>query len=72
MKASDAMGVADHLRPVHTTRDWEEVLVPFTDFKPSGRLLRAVPGPRSLKSIAVVAFGRDHIAEIDVKEVGFY
>jgi len=54
------------------TRDWVEILLPFTDFEPSGRLLRAVPRASSLKSIGVVAFGRDHDAEIDVKEVGFY
>ena len=54
------------------TREWAEILLPFTSFEPSGRFLRAVPGASSLKSIAIVAFGRDHDAEIHVKEVGFY
>lgn len=52
--------------------DWSEILLPFEGFEPSGRLLRAVPRAEKLKSIAIVAYGRDHDAEIDVKEVGFY
>ena len=54
------------------TADWGEVRLPFDAFKRSGRLLRAIPRAVSLKSIAVVAYGRDHEAEIDVREVGFY
>ena len=51
---------------------WAEVLLPFELFKRSGRLLREVPRADSLKSIAVVAFGREHDVEIEVGEVGFY
>ena len=51
---------------------WAEVRLPFELFKRSGRLLREVPRANSLKSIAVVAFGRDHDAKIDVQELGFY
>jgi hypothetical protein len=54
------------------TREWSEVRLPFTDFKPSGWLLGETPDPETLKSVGVVAFGRDHEAEIDVLEVGFY
>ena len=32
----------------------------------------AIPRADSVKSIAVVAYGRDHEAEVDVREVGFY
>ena len=52
--------------------DWGEVRLPFELFRRSGRLLREVPRAESLKSIAVVAYGRDHDAEIDVREVGLY
>ena len=52
--------------------DWAEVLLPFDSFKRSGRLFRHVPRPSSLRSIAVVAYGRDHNAEIDVQQVEFY
>ncbi len=54
------------------TGNWAELRLPFDTFKRSGRLLGAVPRADSLKSIAVVAYGRDHQAGIDVREVGFY
>ena len=54
------------------TRDWAEVRLPFTAFEASGALLRDVPRAERLTSIGVVAYGRDHEAEIDVREVGFY
>tara|TARA_R110002072_G_scaffold18700_1_gene69776 strand:+ start:7354 stop:7908 length:555 start_codon:yes stop_codon:yes gene_type:complete len=54
------------------TDDWTEVRLPFSDFEPSGRLLRRVPRADSLRSVGIVAYGRDHQAEIDVREVAFY
>jgi hypothetical protein len=53
-------------------QEWAEVRLPFEDFKASGWLLRSVPKPESLKSVGIVAFGRDHEAEINVREVSFY
>ena len=54
------------------TRGWTEVRLPFDAFVASGALLRTEIQPHSLTSVAVVAYGRDHEAEIDVREVGFY
>lgn len=54
------------------TESWTELRLPLTAFVPSAALLRRVPAADSLKSVAVVAFGRDHDALIDVREVGFY
>jgi hypothetical protein len=54
------------------TRAWSDVRLPFEAFRASGRLLRTVPRPGSLTSLAIVAYGRDHDAEIEVREVGFY
>ena len=54
------------------TRRWTEVRLPFEAFRASGALLRRAPRPGSLSSLAVVAYGRDHDAEIEVREVGFY
>jgi hypothetical protein len=53
------------------TRRWAEARLPFTAFRPASRLLRASLRPDSVISVAVVAYGRDHDAEIDVREVGF-
>ncbi|PTV94550.1 complex I intermediate-associated protein 30 (CIA30) [Rhodobacter aestuarii] len=58
--------------PFEVTESWQEVQLPFSAFKPSGRMLRAVPDPHALTSVAVVAYGRDHEAEVEVREVGFY
>ena len=52
--------------------NWSEVRFPFEAFKASGSLLRTVPRPENLKSVGIVAFGRDHEAEIDVREVSYY
>ncbi len=54
------------------TRHWAELRLSFTSFRASGGLLRATPRPGSLSSLAVVAYGRDHDAEIEVREAGFY
>jgi hypothetical protein len=54
------------------TGDWTEVRLPFAAFRASGALLRTEPRAGSLTSLAVVAYGRDHEALIDVREAGFY
>lgn len=55
-----------------TSGDWTEIRIGLEAFKPSGALLRSVPKADSVNSIGLVAFGRDHEAELEVKEVGFY
>jgi hypothetical protein len=52
--------------------DWAEVRLPFEAFGPSGGLLPREPRTDQLMSLGVVAYGRDHAALIDVREVGFY
>lgn len=54
------------------TQQWTEVRIPFSDFKASGRMLRSKPRTGSIKSIGIVAFGRNHQAEVDVQEIDFY
>ncbi|MEY4696125.1 MAG: hypothetical protein RIT14_553 [Pseudomonadota bacterium] len=54
------------------TQSWAEVRLPLDAFAASGALLRSVPRADSLASVAIVAYGRDHDALIDVREVGFY
>ncbi len=54
------------------TGAWTEVRLPFDAFEASGAILRDVPRAQSLVSIGIVAYGRDHQAQIDVREVGFY
>ena len=54
------------------TRRWTEHRLPLNAFRASGRLLRATPRPDSINSLAIVAYGRDHDAEIAIREIGFY
>lgn len=51
---------------------WAEVFLPFKDFKASGAFLKNVPSPEDIQSIGIVAFGRDHMAEIDVRELSYF
>lgn len=55
-----------------TSKNWAEVRIPFSEFKPSGRILRSELRAGSVKSVGIVAFGRDHQADIRVQEIGFY
>jgi hypothetical protein len=55
-----------------TTGSWREVRLPLDRFTRSGSFLRQTPQASSLKSVGIVAFGRDHQAEIEVRQVGFY
>jgi hypothetical protein len=58
--------------PVATTPDWAEVRIPLVAFKPSGNLLRGTPRADALRSIGIVAYGRDHTADVTVQWIGFY
>lgn len=55
-----------------TSADWREVRVPLSAFNPSGGLLRATPRATDIRSVAVVAFGRDHAAQVDLRYLGFH
>ena len=55
-----------------TTEVWTEVSIPFSAFKASGRMIRSEVRASSLKSIGIVAYGRDHQADIEIQEIGFY
>ena len=52
--------------------DWSETTMLLDEFRPSGVLLRKTIDPNSIKSIGIVAFGRDHEAEIDVRKISFF
>ncbi len=55
-----------------TTSEWAEVRIPFASFKASGNLLRGAIRPESIRSLGIVAYGRDHSADVQVMWVGFY
>jgi len=52
--------------------DWSETTMLLNEFRRSGILLRKTIDPKSIKSIGIVAFGREHEAEIDVRKISFF
>jgi len=55
-----------------TSGDWAEIRIPFTAFKPSGRLLRRAPIAGQVTGVGFVAFGRDHRADLSARWIGVY
>jgi hypothetical protein len=55
-----------------TTERWQVIKVPLTAFAPSSSWSSKTVKPDSLRSIGIVAYGRDHIADIEIAEIGFY
>lgn len=55
-----------------STGDWIDVQLPLTAFSPSGQFLRNIPHADTITSIGIVAFGKDHTALIDAREVEWY
>lgn len=55
-----------------TKADWSNVQLRFNEFQRSSAWLRKTITPDSIKSIGIVAFGRNHKALIDVAEVTFF
>lgn len=54
------------------TEDWQTIRVPLADFERSSSWLSAAINPQSIRSVGIVAYGRDHEAEVDIAEIGFY
>ncbi len=55
-----------------TSEEWTKISLPLSGFKASGAMLRAIPVADEITSVGVVAYGRDHKANVDVSEIGFY
>ncbi|MDC3067863.1 CIA30 family protein [Paracoccaceae bacterium] len=55
-----------------TSKDWRIVNLNFETFQRSSNFLRKAINSSSIKSIGIVAYGRDHNAKIDVSEINFF
>ena len=51
--------------------EYDEFIMPIRDFKKSSMLLANQINPKKITSIGIVAYGRDHYAELYVKELEF-
>lgn len=61
-----------HQAGFEVTQDWTEVRLPFDSFAPSGGLVRSELRPETITSVGIVAFGRDHEADVSVRAMGYY
>ena len=52
-------------------KDFKNFILPISNFKKSGFLLPDKINPKNIKSIGIVAFGKDYKAELIVKEISF-
>jgi len=52
--------------------DWGEIRVPLSAFTASGSLLRNTPRAGDVRSIALVAYGRDHLADVSLMRITLY
>ena len=55
-----------------TTSTWREIKLPFQFFKKSSSVLRTLVKQSTIKTIAIVAYGKDHTADISVMSLEFY
>lgn len=58
--------------PFKASQTWQEVRIPFSDFTPYGQLLGKTFKVHSVRSVAIVAFGKDYTADLSVRLVGIY
>ena len=55
-----------------TSDKWRETRLSIGKFKGSSWLLPKNISGQDIRSIGIVAFGRDHVADISVRAVGFF
>ena len=55
-----------------TASNWQKVAIPFSAFKPSSRVLPNNIASKDIKSLGVVAFGRDHEASVTITDIRLY
>ena len=57
--------------PFETSKNWNLIKINLEEFQPSSRFLRKPIKSSSIKSIGIVAYGRDHNAKVDISEINF-
>lgn len=58
--------------PFVAGRDWQDVRLPFAAFTPSRPVLPVAIDPAGIGTLAIVAFGRDMGADVQVATTGFW
>ena len=55
-----------------TSQDWKTIRIPFSKFYGSSDWLNKVFYSSLIRSLGIVAYGRDHRADVMVSHIGFY
>ena len=55
-----------------TSKNWKLIKINLDSFQPSSSFLRKTIKSSSIRSIGIVAYGRDHKAKVDVSEIFFF
>ncbi len=55
-----------------TTKKWDEIRLPFSKFERSSSWISKKISADKIKTIGLVAYGKDHSAVLDVSHVSFY
>ena len=58
--------------PFPSTTDWRDIELPFATFRHSSGLTDTPPLIRDIISIGIVAYGRDHAADLSVAKMTIY
>jgi len=61
-----------HQAPFDANSNWRLVRLPFGTFRPRGMIVDRAISPTRIRSIAVVAYGRDHEVDLAVRRLGWY
>ena len=56
----------------NTTENWQEVILPFKSFEKSSSLMWSKMKESTIKTIGIVAYGKDYKADISVMSLEFY
>ena len=51
---------------------WQSFSIPFSSFEPSSWILETEIDPASISSLGIVAYGKDHQADLWIDEIRFY
>lgn len=55
-----------------TTDEWARIDIPFSAFQPSSGSMPPSFAPDAVTSIGIVAYGRDHTADVSVRSIALY
>ena len=56
----------------HTSEKWKEILIPFNNFEKSATFMPRKLNAETIKTLGIVAYGKDHKADVSIANLEFY